>query len=168
MSAIDVFLASPAHPDPTEASDARTRHLRSADGIVVQLTTDLRDEDLRLVSRPGHVDQPELYDNGTQTWSHTVPHPRFEGVQCSLVIDTNTGELFLVDGWRRTALAPEQRAAFLEDHAERHRAWLDLLAAPEHDDDDLEDDDEWDDENGLPDSSGSSDALPFRFLKTRA
>src|SRR5690349_17627018 len=144
MSAIDIFLGSPARPDPTHASDARTRHLRSADGVVIQLMTDSRDEHLRLLSRPGQVDQPELYDHGTQPWSHTVPHPRFEGVHCSLVIDANTGGLFLLDSWRRTALAAEQREAFLNDHAERHRAWIDLLAAPAHEsgfeDEELEED----------------------------
>lgn len=110
-------------------SSARTRHLRSPDGIVVHLTSDTRDERRLLLSRAGQVDHPELYSDGPLPWRHTVNHPRFDGVHCSLLIDADTGELFLVDAWHRAALfSPTQHEALLRDHAERHRAWIGLLA----------------------------------------
>jgi hypothetical protein len=110
-------------------NSARTLHLRSPDGIVVHLTSDIHDEHRLLMSRAGQVDHPELYGGGPLPWRHTIAHPRFDGVHCSLLIDADTGELFLLDAWHRAALfSHTQHEALLQDHAERHRAWIGLLA----------------------------------------
>lgn len=125
MSTSLELLLGPAPP----GTPAHRRRLRSDDGIALRLTSNAGDDQVMLLSSPGHLPPGTELGPPRSLWHHTLAHPRRPGLRLSLVVPAGSVRVHLMDVWPRHAVPPQALAEVLDEHSRRHRLWRAALAA---------------------------------------
>jgi hypothetical protein len=134
MSALDYFLGARKQAAPvTSHGLVAPRTLLRADGIRLHLQEDEYAEQVILFSLPGALRDVQWLDGASEPWRHGLPHPRFAGVQSVLTVESESGQVYLIDVCPRAALDLSMFESFLEDHAARHRTWQQMLEGEQED-----------------------------------
>lgn len=136
------------------------RHLRSVDGIELCLLGNPQDDQLVLASFPGTLPADSAHALGSAQWSHSLPHPTREGIQLCVMVTPDDARVLLIDTWPRHSIDPRTFKQLLDEHARRHRHWLETLSSFDACDDAEEDLTTADDGIGTDSSTSPS---PARF-----
>lgn len=122
MSAIEPLLHA-LLGDPTLEVRGSHCDLRSAERVLVRLASDACDERVMLISSPCILDLGHTLASEPSRWRHTLDHPDFPEVRCTVLLQTASGRVELVDWWVRGAVLSDRFAALVENHVQRHRHW---------------------------------------------
>jgi len=122
MSAIESLLG----PSPclgAQGTGLTPRTLLVGEDVLVHLQEDATREEVAIYSLPGRLDQFRWDDAACSPWSHAVPLCADGRGHAVVVVDPETGNVFVADVWERAALDSARFIRQLHDHARRHRAW---------------------------------------------